>query len=91
MEKCIDCLIKNGYELIVREDKIHAIFRKLIDGNEFHLLLVGPHEGNDYGYLLRGDFVEMHDRWTNADYDRFFNNEEDFLKNWNRFWFFDEF
>lgn len=90
MKECIDCLVQNGYEPIDYVDDIHVLLRKHIDGNEFILLLIGPHDGNDYGYVLRGDFMATHDRWSNADYERFFRSKEDFLNNWNQFWIFDE-
>lgn len=89
MEECVKCLVWNGYEFLGYDDPIHARFRKLIDGNEFTLLLIGPHDGNDFGYILRGDFTEEHDRWVNATYQRSFEDQGDFLKNWNRFWLFE--
>ncbi len=91
MQDCINCLTKNGYELIDRSDECHAVFRKNIDGNKFLLLLIGPHESNNYQYILRGDFADTHDRWSNADYQRSFKNKDDFLKNWNRFWLFEDY
>ncbi len=89
MKECVQCLLDNGYKLIEYDDTIHVRFRKFIDGNDFVLLLIGPHKGNNFGYILRGDFVETHDKWSNADYQRFFRDKDDFLKNWNRFWLFD--
>ena len=91
MKRCVHCLLENGYALIGYDDEIHARLCKFIDGNKFMVLVIGPHDGNNYGYILRGEFVECFDRWSNATYQKQFSDEEDFLKNWNKFWMFETF
>lgn len=91
MKRCVDCLVGNGYTLIGYDDEIHARLRKFIDKNEFMVLVIGPHSGNNYGYILRGEFVDCFDKWSNATYQRQFSNDEDFVKNWYKFWMFETF
>lgn len=90
MQKCINCLENNGYIFIQSSDDIHATFYKFVDGNKFLLLLVGPHDGNNNGYILRGEFSACFDKWTNATYQRWLSSEEDFLDNWYKFWLLEE-
>ena len=90
MQKCCHVLMDNGYTPVRVEDELHATFKKTIDGNEFIVLLIGPHDGNCFTYILRGDFIEEHDRWSNATYQKAFRSVGDFQLNWHTFWFFDE-
>ena len=83
---CVRCMEQHGYQLIQWDTPMHVRLRKEIDGNELHVLLVAPHEGNKNRYMLRADFLENHDRWSNADYEAFFTDEESFAENWNHFW-----
>lgn len=82
-------LVNAGYNLIAKDDENHYRFYKYIDGNEFHILLV-VNLNNCGGYLLRGEFLQSFDKWSNASYERKFVNTEDFEKNWSRFWIFED-
>ncbi len=89
MEKCIQCLVQNGYGVLARENSLCVRLAKVIDTNLLVIELFGPDE-SDPRFLLRGDFVENHDRWSNCEFKKWFKDEEDFVKNWHKFWWFEE-
>ena len=42
--------------------------------------VVGPHEGNDFNYMLRRNPIVTFDRWSIVDLEDFYNSAEDLLK-----------
>lgn len=90
MEQINEFMNNNGFELICRVDEEHYIYNKVVEGLTFIYLLIAPHSGTKNRFLLRADVEELHDRWSNCKFQRFFKDTEDFKHNWGKYLIFDE-
>lgn len=89
MEELKKFLLTKGFKLKCIEDEEHILFTKNLEGLDFIYLLVAPHEGNKYRYMFRADPIEIHDRWNNCQFQRFYKDKEDFKNNWYKYLVFD--
>lgn len=90
MEQINEFMLSVGFELKCREDESHYIYNKTVEGIKFVYLLVAPHSGTKNRFMLRADALELHDRWANCDFQRFYRDIEDFKHNWGKYLIFDE-
>ena len=91
MEQINEFMLSNGFELICREDEEHYTYNKVVEGLTFIYLLVAPHSGTKNRFLLRADVEDLHDKWSNCEFQRFFKDVEDFKQNWGKYLIFDEY
>ena len=68
LEQLIQYMKNNKFEFIENtEDNI--FFHKVYNDELYFVLLIHPHDGNNYHWLLRSDKADNHDRWANCDFE----------------------
>jgi len=66
-----------GYTFV---DDWGSLYFKKAFGNKLLIVAVtAPHEGNGYKWLVRADDIEYHDRWSNADYEQYYDTIDDLV------------
>lgn len=88
-KKTTEGLERCGFRLIENYEDTYLLFRREIEKIPFIFVVAATHEGNRSRIMFRADPEENHDRWSNCDFQRFYKNEDDLIKNWNRILIFD--
>ena len=91
LKRIHDCMLRNGFEFLRKDDEEHYLYTKIVEGMEFIYLLVTPHSGTNNRFMLRADAIEKHDRWSNCEFQRFYKDADDFEENWGKYLLFDEY
>ena len=83
MEELLNYLEISGYELedssVIRDDD-GAITHIYTSKDDLYFLVVAPHEGNHFKYLLRANPKTTFDRWSVCDFEREFEQSHEVAK-----------
>lgn len=77
--------ISKGYK-VIENYHLHLQVSTFIEDEEYRILIIAPHSGNDYQWLMRADPLSYHDRWSVCMYNHTFNSFELLKKHCTR-WF----
>lgn len=79
MQQLLHYMEDNGYTY---EDECGSTmyFTKICNDEEWVFSLTEPHSGNKFRWMLRAENHKDFDRWSNASYEEFYTNKDDFIK-----------
>lgn len=79
LEYVIDKLIKEiNLEIRMKDKKTEFYILQTLEEN-FLIRIITPHEGNNFTFIIRAEYMECMDKWSNSTYQRLLENKIDLM------------